>query len=227
MTKNIKYFFTIIDSFIKNQKKNKMPILIFKNENNNYSCVFMINSILSDNTKCLLKMNYDDVKNKFQKYISLENINIFELNYILYIFNMKYNVLTNVFDEFNKKNIIDFYSCGAIFNDISIHISKDIMNKDILEQHFIGTKNNSFKYDKWVYNDSVKEELRNNSSISYEEYCKILNYYYNNSKNPIKDAYSYSFKNFKDIYTNQSEVSHVKKKNYNIRNLYKRIITSN
>lgn len=209
-------FFRILEKFTQMDRINSrgriagISIPIFKTKQGTYNIYFGINPDITVPNEENLNNEETFLQGKHKHIIKegtgvcLENVSEMELNYILFAFNMKYNVTEGPFSNLTTKRVIRFSSNGVLFPAINIYFHKDSIRYDFLVQHYEGIKRNYFKYQEWQNKNQVKLQLLDNYKVSYEKYIKMLKFYINSlTLNPILTAYSKSYEEFIDTVAEQ------------------------
>lgn len=228
MTEKLKIVFETLDYFNSFNTDKTIRLLIFKNNNYMYDINIGIGNDIAYNEKITRD---DNLINK-DSLIKINNINLMELNYILFIINMKYVIETSIDDRSNK--IVRFQSIknrGKNSNTIEILFNRNILKSEYLNQHLKGTHRNSHKYAFWGFYDRTDEELQeissslemgeeidltsirmknkmkdgyNNTTRTYDEYYKMLSFFILKMyANSIELAYSYSYNEYLELLKNQ------------------------
>lgn len=196
MTEKMKVLFELLKYYQSLYSDKKIRIVIFKNENSTYDIYtgISLESIVKES------LNKDDKLIIPDTLTTIKNINLIELNYILFIINMKYVIV----DSNKDKNIITLASNKISNNSIELIFNKDILGENLLNEHLIGIRRNSYKYGaKDENNTRIKDKIRSakeNISRTYEEYYNMLSYFISRMNyKPVELAYSYSYNEYLEL----------------------------
>lgn len=224
MSEKVKVVFEALNYFKAFNKDETIRVVIFKNKNFMYD----INIGIGTNKPCTKQITKEDDLINADTLIKINNVNLNDLNSILFSINMKHIIESGL--EEKDSEVIRFQSIKNKRNSnnvIEILFNKDVLAYEYLNQHLNGTYRNSHKYSFWGFYDKTDEELEeissslemgeevdltsdiiknkmrtalSNTTRTYNEYYKMLSFFISKMYvNPIELAYSYSYAEYLDL----------------------------
>lgn len=230
MTDKVTVVFEALNYFRKFNENEVVRVVILKNKNSLYD----INLGIGTNKTIDKKITKEDKLIKEEEKVEVRNVNINDLNSILFSINMKHIIESDL--EMRNDEVIRFQSIKNKRNGnnvIEVIFNKDDIDYEYLNQHLNGTYRNSKKYSYWGFYDKSKEELKelskslemgeevdltsdvikekmrsaiSNTLKSYNKYYEMLEFFKSKMYvNPIELAYSYSFVEYLNLAQSEQE----------------------
>ena len=199
-TKQIEIFFKVLEKFkqLENNHTSPLPRLIFIFKNPlGYNIYFGIRKKEEKNLEKAANGTEEDFIKKYYEDILVPytgvyqgNVSEDELDYILYIFNMKY--IGAIFHSFDKEEkIIEFWSNQM---NTTIYIPEK-KGPTSIKEHVEGTKLNTMKYALMMPNEKTLS-INQKKVLSIGDYIAILNYFKNSKEPSILSAYRFTYQDF-------------------------------